>query len=335
VTHDRRQGNGLPSALDEVVATLEVLSPGVIRDWRASARPLALGVAFNSSSSGDDDGGSDGACVVSHPPHHIQGQGHPESELDAHGHHMPDLQKQSQNPVANLISLPIEIDVNRDVGYRDSTQVVTTFKPVVPTHLNDDWLLVHRAIVPLIDQPKLSETSYSRSGLGDITYQGYFVPEEKVGPFIVGFGPQVQFPTATDEVLGSDQWTVGPAAVGLLMEGPWVAGALLSNSWTFARSDSDRDRVRALTFQPFIDYNFEGGWYVVSSPVITANWNAEKAGDRWTVPVGIGFGRVFKIGTQPVNFSIRPYYNVHRPDDAARWSLQFNLTFLFPEGSGE
>jgi hypothetical protein len=243
-----------------------------------------------------------------------------------------ELAKQSQNPVANLMSLPVEFNFNQDAGYRKNTQTIVNVKPVIPQQLSDDWNLIHRLIVPVIDQPKLSEESYSRFGLGDTVYQGFFSPTKKLGGKLIwGVGPQVGLPTATDDVLGSDQWTLGPAAVALVMEGPWVAGALVSNAWTVAANDSSRSNVRAMTLQPFVNYNMGEGWYVVSAPVITSNWAADQSGDAWTVPVGAGVGRVFHIGSQAVNLRVAGYYNAHRPDDASRWTLQFEINFLFPE----
>jgi hypothetical protein len=76
-------------------------------------------------------------------------------------------------------------------------------------------------------------------------------------------------------------------------------------------------------------YNFEKGWYAVTDMIITANWKAD-SGNRWTVPVGGGFGRVFSIGDQAVNANLQAYYNVERPKGAPEWSLSFSWSFLFP-----
>ncbi|MEY3300282.1 MAG: hypothetical protein RLZZ597_3542, partial [Cyanobacteriota bacterium] len=128
-------------------------------------------------------------------------------------------------------------------------------------------------------------------------------------------------------VLGSGKWSVGPAAVGLVTRGPIVAGALVNNVWSIA-GDGDRANVSLLTLQPFFNYNFAGGWYATTSPIINANWLA--TGEKWTVPIGGGFGRVFPIGTQPVNLSLQGYWNAVRPEGAAEWTLRGQLTFLFP-----
>ena len=240
------------------------------------------------------------------------------------------LAKQTQNPIADLISLPIETAWNFDVGDLNRTQTVVTVKPVYPQHINADWNWIHRLLVPTIDQPKLVSGSSSEFGLGDTTYQGFLSPAKSEG-ITWGVGPALTFPTATDDVLGTDKWTAGPAVVLLNSSGPWVYGSLLSNQWQIGSSDSSRRRVGNATFQPFVNYNLSDGWYLSSAPVITANWKADHAGDAWTVPLGVGVGKVMKFGDQPVNISVRPYYNVHRPDGAARWSLLFQIQFLFPK----
>jgi hypothetical protein len=107
-----------------------------------------------------------------------------------------------------------------------------------------------------------------------------------------------------------------------------VTGALVSNVWSFA-GKSDRSDVSLLTIQPFFNYNFDDGWYVTTSPIITANWL--ETGEKWTLPIGGGFGRVFKIGNQPVNMQIQGFWNVVKPEGAADWTLRTQMTLLFPK----
>jgi hypothetical protein len=85
-----------------------------------------------------------------------------------------------------------------------------------------------------------------------------------------------------------------------------------------------------MLLQPFVNYNLPKGWYISSSPIITANWEAD-SGDKWTVPLGAGIGKVFKIGKQPMNAQVQGYYNVEKPDNGADWTLRLVLQFLFPK----
>ncbi|MBW2705711.1 MAG: hypothetical protein JRD84_05350 [Deltaproteobacteria bacterium] len=134
-------------------------------------------------------------------------------------------------------------------------------------------------------------------------------------------------PTNTDDYLGPDKWGAGPSIVLLTMPGNWVVGSLFSNVWSFAGSGDDD--VNLFTWQYFINYNMADGWYLVSSPVITANW--ENSGDEWTIPFGGGVGKIFRIGKQPMNVQTQAFYNVEKPDNGADWQLRAQLQFLFPK----
>ncbi len=122
---------------------------------------------------------------------------------------------------------------------------------------------------------------------------------------------------------------LGPTAVLLITPKPWVIGVLINNQWSVG-GDPNRPPVNAFLAQPFINYNLPGGWFLSSSPIITADWNAP-SGQKWTVPVGGGFGRVFKIDDQAYNASIQVYYNVIRPNNAADFNLRTSLALLFPK----
>jgi hypothetical protein len=240
------------------------------------------------------------------------------------------LAKQSQNPISSLISVPFENNANFNAGPDDDVLNVMNIKPVIPISFSENWNLVNRAIVPLISQPGVDGTSIGReNGLGDITYQGFFTRKKSDGDWIIGFGPQIQLPTHSDDRLGNDRWAAGPAFVALSMPGPWVIGGLASQIWDFT-SDREDDDISMFTLQPFVNYNFGKGWYVVSAPVITANWEA-KGSDQWTVPFGGGVGRVVHIGKQAVNFRAAAYGNVLRPSDSSDYNIQFSATLLFPK----
>ena len=243
------------------------------------------------------------------------------------------LAKASQNPVAALISVPFENNATFNNGPDDVFVDILNIKPVIPMGITENWNLINRAIVPLVYQddgfrdPQGQELG-GQFGLGDIVYQGFISPK-KPGKIIWGLGPELHIPTGTDR-LTTDQWSLGPAAVVLTMPGHWVIGALVSNVWNIGNGYNDAPNVNAMTAQYFINYNMEGGWYLTSAPVMTANWKAD-SGEKWTVPVGGGFGRVFKLGGQHVNMKLAAYYNVDAPDDNDDvWNLQFQCTFLFP-----
>ncbi len=237
------------------------------------------------------------------------------------------LAKASQNPIASLISLPFQYNFNFGVGPYDRTQYLLNVQPVVPISLNDDWLLVSRFITPILLQP--TGTDASTFGLGDLNPSFFFVPKNS-SDFTWGVGPVFSLPTATDRSLGTGKWGIGPTVVAVWSPGKWVIGALANQVWSVA-GDSSRPDVSQFLVQPFINYNLPDGWYLTSAPVITANWNASP-GNQWTVPIGGGFGRVFRIDKQPVNVSLTAFWNAVKPEFGADWQIRFQFTLLFPAG---
>lgn len=247
-----------------------------------------------------------------------------------------DLAAAAQNPIANMISLPFQNNTFFGVTKDDEVANVLNIQPVYPIGLGD-WNIITRTIAPIIYIPDPTdgiehlpnhERPGDKFGLGDINFSAYLSPA-KPGKVIWGLGPTLTVPSATDDLIGAEKWSAGPAAVALVAPKPWLFGALMRNLWSFA-GDSDRTNVNQFLVQPFVNYNLPKGWYLVSSPVITANWKSDMS-DRWTVPVGGGFGKIFKIGKQPINAQVQSFYYVESPELGPDWALRFQLQFLFPK----
>jgi hypothetical protein len=148
---------------------------------------------------------------------------------------------------------------------------------------------------------------------------------------IWGVGAIAQLPTHTDDVLGNDRWGLGPTAVILKMEhgSPWVYGVLANNIWSVNSSNSSPP-INQMLVQPFVNYNFKGGTYFTSAPIITANWQAD-SGDTWTVPLGGGIGHIFHLGRLPLNTQASAYYNVETPKYGPDWQMRLQVQFMFPK----
>jgi len=144
------------------------------------------------------------------------------------------------------------------------------------------------------------------------------------GKFIWGVGPQLWLPTATDKTLGINKWGGGPTTVGLYRTGHWLGGALVNNE--FAGVNHEHENL--MTINGFLYYNFKHGWYLVSSPIMTADWTKERD-KRWTVPLGGGAGKLFKIGSQPLNARAQFFNDVRTTAGGPDWQLQTQLQFLF------
>ena len=238
------------------------------------------------------------------------------------------LAKAAQNPVADMISLPFQNNLTFPTGPGDNALWVLNIQPVIPIKINEDVNLITRTILPVIASPSPASGISSDFGIGDLQFTAFFSPAKSDG-LIWGVGPVFQFPTATSDRLGTDQWSAGPSVVALSMQGPWVIGGLVQNVWSYAGSGGND--VNALLAQPFVNYNMADGWYLTTSPVFTANWNADSV-NRWTIPVGGGVGRVMRIGSQPVNIQLQGFYNVERPTGVGEWNIRFQVQLLFPAG---
>ncbi len=241
-----------------------------------------------------------------------------------------DLAKQTQNPVADLISLPFQYNIFFGTGDKSKTKSTLLIEPVIPLHLNKEWTFIARPIIPLIDMPPLIDGQNRNQGLGNVQFEGFFTPKTKVfGDWTIGIGPTLEFPTNSgpDNRLGSDNWSAGPALLLMQSKGPWVFGGLLTQLWSYSGNDPE---VNTTSLQPFVNYNMKDGWYLHSDPTFTADWAAD-ASQIWTIPIGGGIGKVVKIGKMPVNFRLAAYYFLQSPRSGSDWQLQFQIQFLFPE----
>jgi hypothetical protein len=241
-----------------------------------------------------------------------------------------ELAKLAQNPVGNLISVPFQNNTNFNVGPYNGTQNILNIQPVIPIEVNKEWNIITRTIVPVISQPQLSPTTDRTNGIGDTVFSAFLSPAQPHG-LIWGVGPVVQLPTNTSDELGNKNWGLGPTFVVLKLEhgNPWVYGVLANNIWSLSSSKQGGSYNNGL-IQPFVNYNFAGGFYLVSGPILTVDWKAD-SGQKWTVPLGGGIGKIFHLGKLPVNTTLQAYYNVVHPDNGANWQLRAQVQLMFPK----
>jgi hypothetical protein len=239
------------------------------------------------------------------------------------------LAKATQNPVADLISVPFQNNTSYNIGSNERASNTLNIQPVIPVHLGESVLLISRIILPITYQPDLNSTGGGSSGFGDTNPTFFFSPA-KPGKLIWGVGPALILPTATQRSVGTGKWSAGPAAVALVQPGHWTIGVLASQVWSFA-GPSDRSTVSLMTVQYFVNYNLAHAWYLTSSPILTFNWEATSS-EEWLVPFGGGIGKIFKLGKLPLNGSAQAYYNVRSDESTtlARWQVRLQLAFLFP-----
>jgi hypothetical protein len=241
-----------------------------------------------------------------------------------------DLAQQLTNPVASLVSVPLQFNWDQVVGPDDDSRFTMNFQPVVPIGLNDDWNMIVRWIMPYVAQPRLFDGDTPTSGLSDIVASVFFSPA-KPGAVIWGVGPALVLPVPSDPRLGSGKWSAGPTAVVLTLKGPWTIGALANHVWSYAGDDftggAARDDVNATFIQPFLVYTTPTAWSVALNMEASANWNGS---DTWTAPAHVTVSKLTKFGPFPLNVGAGVGAFTAVPGGRPDWRLRFQVTLLLP-----
>lgn len=240
-----------------------------------------------------------------------------------------ELAKQLANPIASLISLPFQLNYDRNIGQADEGERLTlNIQPVIPFELNDKWNLISRTILPLIRQSDISPGTGSQNGTGDIVQSLFFSPKApSESGWIWGVGPVLLLPTGSNDLLTADKWGAGPTGVALKQDGPWTYGALVNHIWSFDGND-DRNDVSATFLQPFISYATPTGLSYNLNTESTYNWKTRD----WTVPILLGIGKVSKIGDQTVQYNAALRYYAESPISGPKdLAFRFAFVLIFPK----
>ena len=261
-----------------------------------------------------------------------------------------DLAKKLQNPVASLISFPLQSNFDFRIGPSDDGWRYTlNIQPVIPISIGSDWNLIVRTIIPYIHQEDVFKGSalifeedidgvpvevtsarplgHVQDGLGDIIQSFFFSPKEPVAGWILAAGPVFLYPSATDSLLGSEKWGTGPTGLILKQTGGWTYGILANQIWSFA-GDAERRSVNATFLQPFISYTTKTKATFGLNTESTYNWND----NQWTVPLNLSVSQLLRIGKLPVSLAVGGRYYAEGPSGAPEWGLRFVITLLFPTG---
>jgi len=243
-----------------------------------------------------------------------------------------ELAKKLNNPVAALISVPIQNNWDFNIGPANAMKYTANIQPVIPIGISKDWNLILRTIMPVIyleptasnplAPPTLRDSHY---GLGDVTQSFFFSPKAPVGGWILGAGPVGYYPTATDPALGAGEWGAGPTIVALRQEHGFTYGILANHIWSF--SGWGPQNVNSTYLQPFLSYTTKTYTTPSINTESTYNWQA----GQWTVPLNFSVQQLVKIGGKPVAFQVGYRYYADRPSGGPDWGLRFTVTFLFPK----
>lgn len=238
-----------------------------------------------------------------------------------------ELAKKLQNPVANLISVPLQNNWDWGIGQEQAMKFTLNVQPVIPIELGDSgYNVIVRTIMPIIYQEAPYSFLNDASGLGDILQSFFLSPADTVGGWIVGGGPAMLYPSATDNDIGGQKWGAGPTAVILQQREGWTYGILSNHVWSFAGS-SHRADVSNTFLQPFLSYTTKTYTTFGVNTESTYAWNDS----QWTIPVNWFVTQVLKIKGVPMSFSVGPRYYADTPRQGPDWGMRFVFTLLFPK----
>lgn len=238
-----------------------------------------------------------------------------------------DLAKQLSNPVASLISVPFQLNYNENYGPDDKGyQYLLNVQPVIPISISENWNLISRTVIPLIDQTDIIPDT-SQSGVGNTLQSFFFSPKKPTRSGLIwGVGPVFLLP-ASDEALGTENWGAGITAVALKQSGGWTVGALANQIWSAGDVPADEE-INAAFFQPFVSYTTPSAWSYTVNAESTYDWIDE----QWSLPFNFMISKVTKIGKQPISLQAGARYWADAPENGPEgWGARMNVTFLFPK----
>jgi hypothetical protein len=240
-----------------------------------------------------------------------------------------ELAKKLSNPVAALISVPLQYNYDHKIGAQEQGhRSLLNIQPVVPVSVNEAWNVISRTILPVIDQHDIFPGAGDQTGTGDVVQSFFLSPKAPTASgWIWGAGPVFLVPTGSDPLLGAEKWGTGPTAVVLKQDGPWTYGALANHIWSFA-GDNNRADVNSTFLQPFFSYTTKDAWTFTLNSESTYDWKAH----QWSVPINVVVSKVTKVGGQLISVGAGVRYWAESPDSGPEgWGARLVLTLLFPK----
>ena len=240
-----------------------------------------------------------------------------------------DLAQELSNPLADLMTIPVQMTYDRNIGRGDDgRKLQTNIQPVIPFDWDPETNLISRTIIPVISQDKIFPGEGSQFGLGDISLSLFFSPKAPTpGGVTWGVGPVFLLPTATDSLLGGKKWGAGPTAVALTTRGPWTVGGLGNHIWSFAGS-SGRPDINNTFIQPFAAYTSPSAWTISVQSETNYNWKTEK----WSVPINAALSKLVRWGKLPVSLQAGVGYWAESPESGPEgFRFRFQVTFVLPK----
>ncbi len=240
-----------------------------------------------------------------------------------------ELAKKVANPLADLATAPFLYNWDQRIGTdEEGTSNYVRFQPVLPIHVDEDWNVITRLYMPIIEQQDVSPGSGTQVGLADVNLSFFLSPRATVARGLtLGLGPVVGFP-ASQSALGSPKWSLGPTAAIVWQPGPWTVGLLTRQLWSVAGSPGEAD-INETYIQPFMSYTTQDAWTFGINSESSYYWTDGEA----SVPINVSATKLMRLGGAAVSIGPGIRYWVEDPDGAAHgWGFRFETTVIFPDG---
>lgn len=238
-----------------------------------------------------------------------------------------ELAKKLQNPIANLISVPLKLNWDTGIGAKNAGMYVLNIQPVIPISISEENNLIVRTIIPIVKRDALVAGMDDESGVGDILQSFFFSPKAPTANgWVWGAGPALLYPSGGNDAISREKWGAGPTAVLLKQNSGWTYGVLANHVWSFSGNDK-RENVSDTFIQPFLSYTTKKFTTYGVNTESTYDWK----NNQWTVPLNLFVSQLTKFGSQPISFQFTARSFLERPEGGPDWGLSFTTTFLFPK----
>ncbi len=261
-----------------------------------------------------------------------------ESKLPDDKKSLTEVNKELTNPISSIWSITLQENtywVNMPTGHADRNVINLQFQPVLPVSLTDNWNLINRPVIPVLNSTPYINTQSGNihrvTGFGDTVFVTMLSPTENlVGRWLLAAGPTFIFPTATNSRLGQNKWQIGPAGVVGYLGDKFIAGVFPQQWWSVGGPGANT--VSQLNMQYFASYFLPNGWSVGTSPSMLVNWYANKSGNMVTFPIGVSVAKVIKLGRLPIRIVVQPQYMPVHPDAfGQKWDIQVVIAPVIPK----
>jgi hypothetical protein len=241
-----------------------------------------------------------------------------------------ELNRKLSNPVSSIWSISNQFN-NYELNNGQWSNN-WNFQPVLPIGLTKDWNLITRPVMPFynIVPHETAPNEFARdAGFGDLTLLELLSPANS-GNWVLGAGPTAIFPTATSHFTGQGKWQLGPSVVVGYLTKQYFIGVFPQQWWSIG-GEHGRPDTNQMNLQPIAEMFFGDGWSFGYSGNILADWTAPSP-DVWTVPIGLGLGKVVKFGRLPVKIQLAvQYMPVHPRISGQEWNVQLEVTPVIPK----